>query len=64
MAILADDDVVMDRDAERLCDLDDMLRHLDIGVGRRRIAGRVVAHQPTETVTTLIYRNVSNHLEQ
>jgi hypothetical protein len=31
MAVLADDDVVVDRDAERLGDVDDLLGHLDIG---------------------------------
>ena len=31
MAFLADDDVVVHRDAERLGDIDDRLRHLDVG---------------------------------
>lgn len=31
MAVLADDDVIMDRDAERLGGVYDHLRHVDIG---------------------------------
>lgn len=31
MAILADDDVVVDGDAERFCRIHDRFRHLDIG---------------------------------
>jgi hypothetical protein len=42
MPFLADDDVIMHRDAERLRHRDDLLRHLDVGVGRRRIAGRMI----------------------
>jgi hypothetical protein len=38
MPVLADDDVVMHGNAERSCDLDDLLCHLDVGVRRRRIA--------------------------
>lgn len=45
MAVLADDDVVVHRDAERVGDADDRFGHLDIGCGRRRIAGWVVVQQ-------------------
>ena len=45
MAFLADDDVVVHRNAERLGDLDDILGHLDIGLRGRRIARRMVVHQ-------------------
>ena len=45
MAFLADDDVVVHRNAERLCDLDDRLRHLDVGARRRRVAGWVIVRQ-------------------
>ena len=38
VAFLADDDVVVHGNAERLGDLDDRLRHLDVGAARRRIA--------------------------
>ena len=31
MPVLADDDVIVHRDAERFCDVDDLLRHLDVG---------------------------------
>ena len=64
MPVLADDDVVVDGNPQRLRDLDDRLRHRDVGLRRRRIAGRMVVHQPTETVTTLIYLNVSNILDE
>jgi len=39
---LADDDVVVHRDAEPLCDIDDRLRHLDVGARRRRVAGGMI----------------------
>ena len=45
MAVLADDDVVVDGNAERGGDVDDRFRHLDVGLRRRRIAGGVVVHQ-------------------
>jgi hypothetical protein len=38
MAVLADDDVIVHRNAERVCHRDDLLRHLDVGMRRRRIA--------------------------
>ena len=45
VAFLADDDVVVHGNAERLGDLDDRLRHLDVGARRRRVAGGMVVHQ-------------------
>lgn len=45
VALAADDDVVVDLDAERAGDVDDLARHLDVGVGRRRVARGVVVHQ-------------------
>ena len=45
MAELADDDVIVHGDAERLGDIDHLLGHLDIGGGRRRVAGRVVVDE-------------------
>jgi hypothetical protein len=45
MSIFADDDVVVHGDAERRGDVDDRFRHLDVGLRRRRIAGRVVVHE-------------------
>jgi hypothetical protein len=38
VAVLADNDVVEHRDAERLGDVDDRLNHLDVGVARCRFA--------------------------
>ena len=45
MPVLADDDVVMDGDAERLGGIDDRLGHLDIGARRGRVAARMVMDQ-------------------
>jgi len=45
MPTLADDDVVVHGDAERLRRLDDQPGHLDIGPRRCRVAGRVVVDQ-------------------
>ncbi len=42
---LADDDVVVDRDAELGGGLLDLARHLDVGLGRRRVARGVIVHQ-------------------
>ncbi len=47
MPVLADDDVVVHGNAERAGDLDDRLRHLDVGAGRRGIAGGMVVQDPT-----------------
>ena len=41
----ADDDVVMHGDPERLGDVDDRFRHLDVGLRRRRIAGGMVVQE-------------------
>lgn len=38
MTLLADDDVIMNGDAERFGRLDDQLGHLDVGARRRRVA--------------------------
>jgi hypothetical protein len=51
MAVLADDQVVVHRDAERLGDLDDRLRHLDVGARGRRIAGGMVCRTKLGPVT-------------
>jgi hypothetical protein len=45
MPLLANDDVVMHRNAERLRHLDDLPGHLDVGAGRARVAGGVVVDQ-------------------
>jgi len=42
VAVLADDDVVVHLDAERLGHLDDGLGHLDVGMGGRGVAARVI----------------------
>ena len=45
MTFPAYDDVIVHRNSERTCDIDDRLRHLDVGVRRCRIAGRVIVHE-------------------
>ena len=45
MAVLADDDVIVNGDAKRLCGFDDHFRHVDIGSGGCRIAGGVVVDE-------------------
>jgi hypothetical protein len=45
VAVLSHDEVVVHRDAERACDLDDRLRHLDVGARRRRVATRVIVQE-------------------
>jgi hypothetical protein len=49
MSVLADDDVVVHGNAERAGDGDDLLRHLDIGVRRRRIAGGMIVQDALQT---------------
>src|SRR5439155_7037171 len=47
MPVLADDEVIVQGDAERAGDVDDRFCHLDIRLRWRRIAGRVVVHETT-----------------
>jgi hypothetical protein len=54
MPLLADDDVIVHRNAERRCHGDNLLRHLDIGVRRRRVARGVVVQERTGVLTSLI----------
>ena len=58
MAVLPHDDVVVHRDAERLGDVDDLLRHLDVGARGRRIAGRVIVHQASARPIALITHDI------
>jgi hypothetical protein len=44
VAVLADDDVIMNGDAERAGDGDDLLGHLDVGLRPRRVARGMVVH--------------------
>ena len=52
--LLADDQVVVHGNAQRLGHLDDRLRHLDVGARRRRITRGVIMEEPTMWVTSLI----------
>ena len=45
MSVLADDDVVVHGNPELLCNIDDRLGHLDVGLRRRGIAGGVVVDE-------------------
>jgi hypothetical protein len=45
MPALADDEVVVDGDAEALARLDDRAGDIDIGAARRGVAARVVVEQ-------------------
>jgi hypothetical protein len=54
VSLLADDDVIVHRNAERLRHRDDLLRHLDIGVRRRRIARGVIVQKVTVGFIVLI----------
>ena len=54
MIVLADDDVVVHGDAERLRYLDDRPRHLDVGSRGRRIAAGMIVHQTTAPPIALI----------
>ena len=45
MPAAADDDVVVHRDAEWFCGVDDVLGDRDVRLRRGRVAGRVVVHQ-------------------
>jgi hypothetical protein len=53
MPLLADDDVVMHGNAERLRHLDDLPGHLDVRARRRRVAGGVVVHQKSDSPIVL-----------
>ena len=53
MPVLADDEVVVHRDAKRACDLDDRLRHLDVRARGGRIAGRVIVRETTVSLCVI-----------
>ena len=54
MSLLANNDVVVHGDAERLCDFDDRLRHLDVRARRRWIATRMIVQEQTMQTSPLI----------
>ena len=45
VAVAADDDVIVHRDAERFCDRDDLPRHRDVLRRGRRIAGGMIVDE-------------------
>lgn len=56
MAGFADDDVVVQGDAERLGDIGHLARHAHVGGGGRGIARRVVVERPTQFNMMLILK--------
>ena len=48
VSLAPDDDVVVHGDAQPLARLDDLLRHLDVGARRRRIAGGMIVQLPLD----------------
>ena len=50
----ADDDVIVHRDPERLCDLRDLPRHIDVGARRSRIAGGMLCTSMRLSLQTLV----------
>jgi len=58
VAVLADDEVVVHRDAKRACDLDDRLRHLNVGAGGGRITRGMVVQNQTASIIALISFNL------
>jgi hypothetical protein len=53
VAFLANDEVVMHGNAQRLGDFDDRLRHLDVGEAWGGVSARVIVHEPTRCPRTL-----------
>jgi hypothetical protein len=45
VAVLADDEMIVDRDFERLSDRDNLVGQLDVVTRRLRIGGGVIMHQ-------------------
>ena len=61
MALAADDEVIVDCDAERLGGGADLLGHLDVVARRLGIVGRVVVQQATVRPTALILLDFLPH---
>jgi hypothetical protein len=57
MPVLADNDVIMHRYAERTGDVDDRAGHLDVRLRWRRIAGRMVVHDTAASTIVLKKKN-------
>lgn len=53
MPALADDDVIVHGNPQRLCDVDDRFGHLDVGLRGRGIAGGMVVHEPAASIIYL-----------
>ena len=56
MAIPPDDQMIMHRDAQRLGDIDDILRHLDVCRGGRGISRGVIMHQYTRRLIRVVFQ--------
>src|SRR6266704_2842793 len=60
--LLADDDVVVHGDTERARDLDDRLRHRNVGARGRRVAGGMVVQETTASIIVLVAFNFLSHV--
>src|SRR6266481_2665280 len=54
MSFFSDDDVVVYRDPQGLCDFHNDPRHFNIGARGGRIAGGMIVHQPTRRSISLM----------
>jgi hypothetical protein len=61
MSFFSDDDVVVYRDPQVLCDFHNDPRHFNIGARGHRIAGGVVVHQTTACSIALVTCKFCNH---
>lgn len=64
MPVPPDDDMVVHVDPERLGERDDVERHLDVLLRRRRVAGGVVVHQPCITYKMLFFHHKNATFEK
>ena len=62
MPVLADDDMVMHRNAKRTGGLHDRLRHVDIRPRRGGITGRMIVQLPTELSIQLNRKDIVRKL--
>ena len=61
MPLRADDDMVVDADAQPFAGLDDLAGDLDILLAGRRIARRMIVHHSKGSHKKLIFDDISTH---
>jgi hypothetical protein len=64
MPVLADDDVIVHRHAERSGDVNDRLGHLDVRLRGRGIATWVIVHEHSAAAIRLIKFRFSKRVDQ